>query len=134
MTFWIVVAFSPLWILPFQSVPPRTAALTTLAGFLAPTESIRGLGIEPQFSDRSGAAYVQETSGISADCLDLRMITRLARTAGTADLARMVGAQAEVTCVLGGAVQKWTNGETAKITQTSWFYPNRQAAKVASSW
>jgi hypothetical protein len=74
------------------------------------------------------------TDSGSSDCRDLRMMARLARVGGPADLASMVGTQAEVTCSRGGEVRRWANGNRAKVTSSSWRYPNNQIAKVGGSW
>jgi hypothetical protein len=74
------------------------------------------------------------TGNKDADCRDLRMMTRLARVAGPPDVASIVASQAELTCAVGGDVRKWSNGKTARISSSSWRYPNGETAKVGTTW
>jgi ribosomal protein L32E len=69
-----------------------------------------------------------------SDCDNLRMMTRLARTAGPGDLATMVASQAEVTCARGGDIRRWENNNAAKLGDDSWRYPNGKAAKLGTVW
>ena len=74
----------------------------------------------------------------SQDCIDLTVITRLARmTEGESNLVSLVESQQLLACGLaeqwGRSSLNYANGQTAKFG-SNWHYPNGKTAKFGSTW
>ncbi len=81
---------------------------------------------------------IMPPANATQDCIDLTIITRLARIArDDSNLINLVGNQQLISCQFSTQWEKsslsYPNGQTAKFGST-WSYPNGQTAKFGSNW